>query len=315
MVSGARHAYADSAPAPLELAWEAAEGCPDATFVVQRVEQILRAPPTIPGGVMARGVLQKTGDAHFELELTIRADEAEDTRTIEGTSCAALAEAAAVAISLAIDPTRASPSRERETPAAVAPAPEAPPLARLVAKGEREPLAPPNRVALGVGSAIGSGSLPRLGAGIFASAALDLRRFRVGALGAFSFRQRPVFEPALGAGASFDTFAVGIFGAYMVPLGPFAFGPAANLELTYMRVEGFGIRSPKSAWTAWPTGVLGARCELDLARRVRAVARADVLLPVDTPIVILGAPGSKQYLYEPERVALRFSFGAEIVLP
>jgi hypothetical protein len=311
-------AYADSAPLPLELDWDAPEGCPNAAFVMHRVEQILRAPPTVVGGGSVKGSIRKTGGTHFELTLTIHTGEVEDVRAIQATSCSALAEAGAVAISLSIDPAKEVPSPQAPTPARppiAAVAPRSTP-ARAPMPTERHAPAPAKpRVALALGTAIESGTLPQVGAGLCASSALDLGGLRVGALGAFSFRQHPVFDTATSAGASFDTFNVGFFGSYIVAFGRLAFGPAANIELTYMRVEGSRVRSPRASSTVWPTGVLGGRAELDIFPHLRAFGRVDALVPLDAPTVILGGQGARQHLYEPEPVALRFSFGAEIVLP
>lgn len=282
--------------------------------------QILQGPPPAKSIVVAVARIRRADDAgRFELSLSIRTGDVEESRTIDAASCSALAEASAVVIALAINPAKESPA---ETPAPP-PAPPAPPPAVVVAPvpPPRLPLVPPPpprpryRFALGLGAAVDAGTLPDVGAGMLASIAVRIERLRLGVLSTLWFRQEPVFDARGQAGASFDMIAAGAFGGYMVALGPFRLGPAASLEATFVRVRGFGIRAPRASWTGWPTAVLGGRAELPLASWIGLFARADAAFAVAAPTFTLGTAESGLSLHSPAIPAARLGFGAEIVIP
>ncbi|MBX3207130.1 MAG: hypothetical protein KF764_18935 [Labilithrix sp.] len=312
-------ARAEAPPAlPLELAWDAPAGCPDAAFVTARVEAILRGPPAAPVAVVARGTVERAGAA-YHLALTLRTGDLEETRAFDAATCAALAEAAAVVVALAIDPSRDDASTERTPPPEPTPAPEAPPPPPAARpKRNRSPTsprppAPISRVALGLGGALGLGALPEASGAVLVSGTLRLERVRVGLLGSVTMPVSATFDRS--AGATFHQLEAGAFGSYLVPIGPVAIGPAANLELSHVRVRGFGIREPKLSTTFWPTAVVGARLEAKLASRLGLFSRADALFPIAAPAFSLATPEGSVRLHEPGLPALRLSLGLEIVLP
>lgn len=299
-------------PLPLDLTWDVPAGCPDASTVERRVQQILQGPPPSDTRVVAIATIRSVGPERFQLSLSLRTADVEETRTIDAATCSALSEASAVVIALAIDPSRDTASPPPAAPPAAPPPPPA------------LPAPPPARpralrfLAFGLGGVLGSGTLPSVGAGVTASGALRLQRFRAGVLATLWFRQHPVFDATSGAGASFDMVELGAFGGYLVPIGRFAVGPALDLEATYLRVEGTGIRAPRASWSSWPTVVLGARGEARLTPWLGLFARADMVLAIDPPSFTLGsggAGGGGQTLHEPAFVAARLTLGTEIVLP
>lgn len=307
-------------PLPLELAWEAPAGCPDAASVTARVEAILRGPPAAPVAVVARGKVERAG-ATFRLALTLRTGDLEETRAIDAGSCAALAEAAAVVVALAIDPSKEDASPEPAAPPEPPPPPEpAPPPSapapRRKPKRPPPPSRPPSdvsRVALGLGGAFALGALPEASGAVVASGTLRLDRVRVGLLGSFTLPVSASFDRT--AGATFHQLELGAFGSYLVPLGPVALGPAANLEVTQVRVRGFGIRDPKLSTTFWPTAVVGARLEAKLSSRLGLFSRADALVPLAAPAFSLATSSDNVRLHEPSLPSLRLSLGLEIAMP
>jgi hypothetical protein len=329
IASMTRTANAEPTPLPLELVWEAPEGCPDSVVVRRRIERALSGPLTVPNTALARGKIEKADDGRFHLTMTVRARDVEDARTIDAASCVPLAEAFAVVVALAIDPTKdADAPDERlaaETPthAPVAPAPVAPSTAsrpvvgRATGESPAPRSAPASRwaphVAFGLGGSVAWGALPEVSPGLAASVAARIGRFRVGALGTLSMRQNARFGG--NAGASLDMVEVGVFGAYMVPLGVFAIGPSANIEATYVRARGFGIQTPSTGSAMWPAGVLGARMEARVARWLGLFARADLLFPIDAPRLAVATPSEVVRVFYPPAVYPRLSLGAEVVFP
>lgn len=300
--------------APLSLTWEAPPECPGRSDVLHRVEQILRdvqASTTVE--VTARAA--RTADGRFEVALTVRTDGLAETKTMVASTCGALAEASAVVIALAVHPSDATPPETpTEAPPSPQPSPDSPaPSPRTAETSAPHETSTPWAVAFGLGPSFSVAALPEASAGFVVSAGVRIERFRFGVLGTLSARQHPRFDGS--AGASIDMAEAGVFGAYLAPLGPIAIGPAANVEATYVRVEGFNIQSPESASSVWPTFVLGARLEAPLGRKFALFARGDALFaPTAHPITLQTVSGPMT-LHDPSLVAPRLSFGAEIVLP
>jgi hypothetical protein len=319
-------ARADSPPAtplPLDLTWDVAVGCPEAPYVVRRVEQILEGPPLAKNIVIAKAKIRRPdGATRFELRLTIRTAEVEESRTIVSASCSALAEASAVVIALAINPSKETPLEPAEPGASSNAAPAAPETPRPAPPPSAPPRPPPRpvtplryRYAVGLGASLDAGTLPKLGAGMLASASVRVDRIRLGLLSTLWFRQEPTFDASGQAGAAFDMIDVGAFGGYLVPVGAFAFGPVVNLEATFVKVRGFGIRAPRAFGTQWLTAVVGGRAEVQLATWLGLFARVDAVFPVAAPTFTLGSASSSISLHEPALPGARLSFGTEIVLP
>ncbi len=330
-----RRAAAEAAAFPLELAWNAPEGCPGASFVSGRVEHILRGSRVEPTGVAARGTIEKTTDGRFRLSLVLRTGDVAETRELAARTCPALAQAAAVVIALFLDPHQDDPGVDAEPPEQPAPSdepdgttspappdpprPPRPPLTRAPrpsstkASSSTAPSVPPVRVAAGVGGALGSGVLPDVGGGIVLSTTIRAGRFRAGVTGTYWLRQSPTFRSQ--AGASFEMLEAGAFGAYLFPVGPVAIGPSVSAEVHHVRVEGFGIREPWARSTWWPAAGIGARFEAHLTTWLSVFARADAVVPIAAPTFTLATTSDAVRVHEPGPVASRATVGAEIVFP
>jgi hypothetical protein len=97
----------------LTLRWHAPATCPDRTAVLARIRAHLpqehrsARPWSVEGRVVNQG-------ARYHLELDMQSDESLAQRAIDNESCAALAEAAALLVALALDPEAAA-ARDAET--------------------------------------------------------------------------------------------------------------------------------------------------------------------------------------------------------
>jgi hypothetical protein len=326
IVSMTRLARAEATPLALELEWEAPPSCPDATVVRRQIETILHGPPTALSSAVAHGKIDSTDDGRFHLSLTVRTGDVADTRELDAASCAMLSEAFAVVVALAIDPTKggggieeppqpASPPPEPIQPSFPVAADTVPPSSAPPSPAPRPPEKARSRaaIALGVGGSLVWGILPETSPGLVASAGLRIERFRVGMLGTLAFGQRPQLDRSVGA--AIDMIEGGAFAAYMVPIGILALGPCANIEATYVRVEGYGVREPRRSSTVWATPVLGGRFEARASRWLGLFARADVLFPIDAPRIALGTRTETAVLHSPAPVSSRLTLGAEIILP
>ena len=323
IVSMTRPAEAEVAPLPLELEWKAPQVCPDSTFVRRRIETLVQGPLTVPRTAVAHGTIDRADDGRFHLALTVRTGDVADEREIDAGSCAMLAEAFAVIVALAIAPPKSGGSEEALLGAPPPPEEPSQPSSSAAADAAPPKEDPPSRpppprkprpsIELGVGGSVVWGPLPKPSAGVVASAGARIDRFRVGIQGIVALGQRPQFDGS--AGAAIDMIEGGAFAAYMLPIGMFAVGPCANIEATYVRVEGFGVRDPRASSTVWATPVLGGRFEARLARWFGVFGRADLLFPIDAPRIALGTNSGTAVLHSPALVSPRLTLGAEIILP
>ncbi|AKU99112.1 hypothetical protein AKJ09_05776 [Labilithrix luteola] len=326
-----------NAELPLALDWNAPKECPQSSYVVRRVEQILRGMTSEGVGVVATAkIVRPHVGRRYELSLTVRSGDFEETKMVSASSCAGLAEAAAVVIALAIRSTEGSsesevpPSAESaptlsppagpttsEPPPPSVPSPVAPAPSLGTSKGEATPearLGPSLATfAFDLGGSVVSGVLPHAAPGLDVAVVLRVAGLRAGALGTFSLRQTPTYGET--ARASFDMIDAGAFAAYLLPVGVFALGPASNLEATFVRVQGYGIRTPEASRSVWPTFVFGARAEARLTRWIGLFARADLVFPLGAPRFTLLTEGDSVALHEPAAFSPRLSLGIEIVVP
>jgi hypothetical protein len=139
-------AFAQPPEAP-ELEWTAPGGCPDRAAVLAEVRQLLGADAKSWPIPPARGVLSRE-DAGWNLHLEIASGEGVGARDLQDESCLRLAQVAALALALSIEPPSGTPAR------APVPAPLAAPyfLVRAIFGGDLGSLRAPSP---GPGFAVG----------------------------------------------------------------------------------------------------------------------------------------------------------------
>lgn len=315
----------EPAPLSLELAWDVPATCPDAERVRLRIGQILRRTETKPTGAVARGRIETLPAGRFRMFMSVRTEDAEDVRKVDAASCGTLAEAFAVVVALAIDPTL-NPTKEAEPEepappeqpsAPVEPAPPSMIMRRAQSQASLPAniTGPPLRADFGLGAFVAWGPLPDMSTGPILSLGGRIGRFRFGALAAIAFRQRAFFSES--GGATFDMIEAGAFGSYLVPVGPFAVGPSASIEAVHVTARGFGIREPWETSATWPAPAIGARVEATGTKWLGLFASADMLLPIDAPNFSLATTTGEQpvRLHSPGRPSPRLSLGAELLFP
>lgn len=112
------------------LEWQAPQGCPQEPRVRQRIEQLLGNTVESSTGehFTASGLVREQGGA-WALDLSISTADGTEHRNLEATTCEALAEAAAVMISIALAPQAnvVDPQPEPTEVSAISPPPAPPP--------------------------------------------------------------------------------------------------------------------------------------------------------------------------------------------
>lgn len=257
-------------PPGLELRWSAPAECPTQPEVLRTVEQLLAGASAVPMRADARVDKRKHG---FVLALDWSTSEASATRVLEGESCQELAQAAALMLSLAAEPT-ATRSSVIEAPRA-APAGSPAPSAEAERALPREPSAisapmvtpatarpdatPRVSWSARAGAAVDAGSLPRATVGVLGGAgiALGAPRLRLDAL-VFAPKEE---ENAFGSGR-FLLGAASLAPCYRVSLGPTTLEPCLAAELHALPSRGFRLRSEDERVALLVR--VGAGIELDL---------------------------------------------------
>jgi hypothetical protein len=114
-----------AAALPVELAWEAPRGCPDAARIRGEIARLLASTEPGPHRKRVRASAQphRTADGSWRAQLVIRDDSGETARrTLGDRSCTVIADATALIVAIAVDPT----IQMTAAPAAAAPAPASP---------------------------------------------------------------------------------------------------------------------------------------------------------------------------------------------
>lgn len=126
-------------PATLDLRWTAPASCPTADEIRQRYLAMLSAPPAGLGTMVVDARVDNHG-TRWTLLLVTHFDGGADERTLEAPSCAALADATAMLLAVALEPGLASSSSTAEAPATE---PLVEPLVEPVVEQAMEPVMDP----------------------------------------------------------------------------------------------------------------------------------------------------------------------------
>lgn len=276
--------------APVALRYQAPVRCPPQEELVRQIEGLLLHPLESKVGIEGVDVaLESRADGVHRLALTFEGGVAAQDRTLEDPDCAALIEAAALIIAIALDPEAMG-----ETPPPVRGPP--PPIDGLLAPGI--PFAIPYpRLALG---AAGGGDLGRGGPGLVPSVhgAVLWARFRFDLRLAFGVpRPAPGGEVALYAATGRACIDLLGLGAVELP-----FCPGAEVGLLERRREAGPVERP-----FWAAVVPALALHLVLSPHLAVHLEGQGVVPLTGPT----APDGSDL----PRVGARVFLGGEVRFP
>ncbi|WP_438027770.1 hypothetical protein [Sorangium sp. So ce233] len=127
---------APAEPRPIDLRWEAPDGCPTVDEVRSEMARLLGASEQRQP-IEVEIAVARAGNARLRLDLRIRAP-APGERVIHGDDCASMSRAAALIVAMSIDPDAVARNAAAQPQAAAAPVPSTPPPAP-----DRAPRRPP----------------------------------------------------------------------------------------------------------------------------------------------------------------------------
>jgi hypothetical protein len=339
MVLGSGTAPAEAeAPTPVSVAldWQAPAACPDGAHVAATIARLVGRPveTTSQSPTRARAVVRARGEG-FVLELWARHGDAEDRRTIHAPHCAALADATALVLAVALRPLDVVAALSPRAPLAaddsLAVEPPSVPPVVAAAAGVRtdprsradhptsEPSPTPARAtalqgALAATIGPGLGVLPGVAAELRAAAALRGRGWRVEATGMYWF-------PRVSPSTSTLAVEVGLGGGGLrgcaelrrrrleVPL-------CAGAELGAMRGRGRGSGVlPRASSSLWAAVHAGPGITWALGSWVALRLSVDAIVALRQPAFDLRVAGERRELFRAPPVGGRAALGIELRWP
>jgi hypothetical protein len=272
------------------LSWHAPAGCSTATAIRERVTDLLGEPELDLRHVRrVEGRVSQTRDG-WALHLTLVDAFGKRERQLASPHCADLAEAAAVAISLAFEAARARErSEEAEPSAPVERTPAAPPSVEPPAASAAPdssfvapPAAPRASTApepwFGAELWLDGHALPSAAAGASLVAALRLQDLRLGAFAGWL----PGVEQSVGPGQSvrFSLLLGGVRACYTLGHGVIDTALCAGFEAGRLSARGAGLLSARSASDLWLAPQLGLELASALSSQLALQLRADAIVPL-----------------------------------
>ena len=317
---------------PLQVQWEAPDECPDGAEVLDRAAgQLDDSEP--PDQVLAvHGVVEQVEEA-WTLRLAVGSPEelergGGDRRVIEGESCEALTDAAALVIALRwiggaepaaevgaeaeaeADELVADAPADEETPPESEPIPERREPPPRVEPVLRERPAPTLALMLGVRGGLALGVLPGLGGAAGLDAGLQGRAWRVAVAGRVvpvRFADHP--GDAMVSGR-FDLATGGALGCGIPSVRRLAFPLCAGLEVGGLRGVGRGqVTRPQPRWSVWAGATASVSAAWRALRWLSPMLAAEGVLGLTRPGFTVGTVSGT--LYEAQRVGLRVWAGLE----
>jgi hypothetical protein len=303
-----------SQPPPLLLEWHSSPGCSSREEVLDRVGRILRGSPSPQRRVDARASIQRHDDGTWQVDLATTTDDTSHERSFEAESCAAVQNAVALILALAVNPpaSPASPSTgsppEPSAPSS-APATPSPPETFSGAPRSRG-----RELALLASIVTDVGSLPRPAVGGGLALGWSPNRWR-SEIAAVYWEGQTATAPSTTAGAHFEFLSLEARAGYAWPLGPFGWGPLASLGVGLLQASGFGgtVRSFNQS-SLLPTVGGGTLVEWRPGRLFVVNIEAECLASPSPPsfVVLQPAPAASVPVHTPSAVLGRAFLSAGI---
>ncbi|HWB80965.1 MAG TPA: hypothetical protein VG755_38645 [Nannocystaceae bacterium] len=309
-----------------ELEWDAPPECPDASEVRRQADALTRAAGVeMPSGRLhARGIIRATADG-FTLDLHLEGERDEGNRRLEAKSCAELSQAAALILTLAINPDADvdddgvpaitnAPVIPEVTPRDPIEAPtEAPsqPAAKSSSGADDRSGAPPIAVGFRAGVGIDALIWRPVGASLSLGVALIGPRYRVEVTGRYA-TPSTIAAPtngALRARAQQWSLGVSACGVPSFLAGALELPICGGIEAGAMHAKGRGDGLVgRNATAPWIAFMAGPTILWRVGRRLAVWAGVDALVLLGRPI--FSTDGGVEVVH-PRRAGLRALAGVE----
>jgi hypothetical protein len=314
-----------SGGARVNLRWSAPEGCPDAAHVTGEVDRLLGEESPRPAAQLdVAATVTRDDGGELTVRLETQGDGGARVREIKGTSCAAVADAAALLVALIIDPVAASRAVPAPSPPVVppppvpSPPPPAPPPPALPPPVPVPPSPPgpastlrPSLRLLGWTLA-DAGSLPGISAAFGGKAVMVIAplRFELGGGVWFDRRTTVPQQPSAGGNVGLAAGSADACWSFLRP-GPLELGPCLGFELGRLHADGFGGTTQGGGSVLWSALQGGALFAWAPVRWIAGVLRLDAAVPFARPTFVIDVP-APVYVYRSSPVVGRATLAVEV---
>jgi hypothetical protein len=302
-----------------QLSVDAPESCLDPSTLADEVSDLVGKPLGSVADVDFRIQISETPARRWRLRLemvdqrpgsngtpTVRG-----SRELEGATCAELAEAAAVAISVSVR------AISIETPAAAAPpgtAPATPPVPATpspttLSTARDAPPTPAWHPAVVLALTSDTGALPKTGLGVDLEAELQRGALQLVAFGTWFGSQDAVASAS--AGGSFQLALGGALVCFAPHRGRWTGLACGGFELGRLAGTGtgLGVTRPETGAAFWRAARADVGVTAGLGGNAALVLRVGAAIPLSRPEFVLDGA---ELVYRPSRLAGRFTAGLEI---
>ncbi len=282
-----------------ELRWSAPNGCADASMVAREVERLVGRPlDELKATLLVVQGTVTSENGRFVARLRLDDGSEVHSRSIEGSTCSEVTQAAVLSVAMALNPAVSDAPSEvvasqcecpDAQPRAVISAP-CPTLSRFAPSVPRTPplpyaphrAAPPPPLALhmGFGAGITGGVLPDVTPALLAMAGLEYAPWRLEVLGAYASGSTDA-APEVGTGAMVRLWSMG--GRFCWLLQGLGIGPCGGGEVGRFRGQGYGVSAPATDTLTWVAATGGVLARRRLAQAAEIGIRADALAPLHRP--------------------------------
>jgi hypothetical protein len=284
------------------LEWDAPSPCPGPEEALDRIRAASREAPG--DDVHAQVRIRPEIDGRWSASVSVTAGDSRSERLLEGASCGAVADAAALIVGLSLAPAATVSKDAASGPASAPTAGAAPNVARPPAV-TLAPIAPkesapspfsrtPGGLSLHAAGVVDVGTLPSAGPGVAMGASWRAAPLEIGVDAAVFAAERGTVAGTT-SGASVGLGSASIDACLLVPLGDrVVVVPCAGFALERLTADGFG--RPGAFVAAQPVVVLPAGLgDLGLEwwpwRHVGLRAGVRGVVPFDRPTFVVDGPG------------------------
>jgi hypothetical protein len=307
---------------PAALSWVRARGaevCPGGREVALLVEQRLGRPVLVPPArakLYIEALARPVEGGEFAVQITLYRDaEVVGRRDLDPQDdCKSIAERAALAIALMIDPEALEP-RPDATQAPRAPPPPAPQLAPSAPQRSKPPPPPPNpppwRGDLEAAIGMATGLLPHLAPGVFLRGRLLPPEFPVGLEleGAYFLESTVEAEP--GKGGTFELFLAGASVCSVAPRAPrLAASACTGVQIGSIAGGGYGFADTPTFHSLVYTLAARGRFWFRPVRGLSVVVGPDFAVPLKRDHFVTYDESGTTELFQVAPVNVGFELGA-----
>jgi hypothetical protein len=293
--------------AAAELHWKAPGECPDSRDVTEEVGRLLgRALASVNQADFDVEVVHDTKDDWtLTLRRAERATGEQRSRQFHGKTCSDVADAAVVAVALAVQGEESATTGGPAEPKVVD---RQPPIDEGAHTGPspEPPKKPAIRAIAALAGVVDLGALPAAAPGFELSASGAYERFVLSAVGGL-FAPQTTSSPA-GGGGRFGLWFAGLLACFEQPTRGFLTTGCAGVELGQMSGEGVNVSHSREEVAFWQAFRLEVGVSLPLTTGVSVLVRVGAAVPFSRPEFVLDGA---DVVHRPAAVTGRGLLGVE----